>query len=97
METGFIDTNGKQLAVTPSYLPVAKRFMLLDLVVRAGRNFDNLSNLVGVVLVSGYGPYHGLTLAELETEVTAQCPSLWPIGFMVDLQQLCKDGWVVLR
>lgn len=97
VETGFIDKTGDSMTVTSSHLPVARLYMLLDLIARAGHNFDNLSSIVGVALVPGYGPYHGLTLAELDIEVRARCPTLWSDGYMSDLQQLCTDGWVVLR
>lgn len=96
-ETDFIECTNEQLAVVPSSLPAAKLFLLLDLIARAGRSFDSLAEAIGVALVPGYGPYYGLTLVELEAEIRVHFRSLWPDGYMVDLQQLCKNGWVVLR
>ena len=95
--TGFVIQTGELMTVAPAHMPVATLFLLLDLIARGGHSFDSLSNAAGVALVPGYGPYYGLTLVELEVEVRTHSPTIWPDGYMVDLQQLCRDGWVILR
>ena len=95
--SGFIVRDGEQVEVASNHLPTAKKLLLLDLIARAGHGFDTLIGAVCVALVPGYGPYYGLTLAELEAEIRGSYSTLWPDGFMADLHALCTHGWVVLR
>ena len=64
---------------------------------RVNSEFASLNGVAGVVLVPGYGPHHGLAVSKLEALVRKSFASVWPAGFLADLQFLCDHGWVVLR
>lgn len=96
-DQGFITSHQYGWAVSEDYWPIARRHMLLDIIACAGRDFSSLDNVSGLALVPGYGAYHGLTLAELDTAVKSAYNDIWREGVMFDLQTLCDGGFVVLR
>lgn len=94
---GLISVEGGILTVTDIFQSAVQRHLLLDLIACEGKAFQSLIGVSGVALVPGYGPYHGLSLADLDKIVRKNFRAIWPGGFMADLQQLCNSGLVVLR
>lgn len=86
-----------QLEIDSSLMPLARQYLILDLIAREGRPFISLAGIAGVALIPGYGPHYGLWLNELEECVNRHFAAVWPKSFMVDLQALCTAGFVVLR
>lgn len=97
LEYGFIVKQEHGFAVVEEFMPIARRHLLLDLIASEGSDFANLVNVAGVVLVPGYGPYHGLTMADLDGVIRKHFSNVWPEGYMIDIQNLCNSGFVVLR
>lgn len=93
----FIVVEKKRLVIAAAFLPAVRRHLLLDLIACEGGEFASLNGVAGVVLVPGYGPHHGLAVSKLEALVRKSFASVWPAGFLADLQFLCDHGWVVLR
>lgn len=99
LSSGMLFSGGNNyLSVGTTCRPLVQQYLLLDLIARHGTNFLSLHGLAGVVLVPGYGPYYGLSLSDLDEQVRTQFPSVWgTYGFMADLQQLCQQGFAILR
>jgi len=96
-DLALISHEANKLSISPTFLPVVRAHLLLDIVATEGMAFQSLVGVAGVALVPGYGPYHGMTLASLDTLLRSSYPTVWPEGYMSDLQQLCHVGLVVLR
>ena len=88
---------GDQLSISNAFISVVQSHLLLDLIAIEGAAFQTLVGIAGVALVPGYGPYHGLHLTDLDSLIRKSYQSIWPNGFMPDLQLLCNAGLVVLR
>ena len=86
-----------RLTIADFFKPVVRRHLLLDIIACEGADFPSLIGVRGVALVPGYGPYHGLAIADLEALVQKSFRAIWSEGFMLDLQALCDSGLVVLR
>lgn len=86
-----------EIEVAADYVSIARRHLLLDLIACEGELFPSLEGVRGVALVPGYGPLHGLSLVDLDAHVREKHRGVWPDGFMLDLQELCTRGFVVLR
>lgn len=89
--------DSEQLMIDSSLMPLARQYLILDLIAREGRPFTSLTGVAGVALVPGYGPHYGLPLSALEECINRHFAAVWPKSFMVDLQALCTAGSVVLR
>jgi len=86
------------LTVGSTSRSMVQQYLLLDLIADLGKRFDSIVGLVGVALVPGYGPYHGILLSDLERYIHAYLPHVWGgIGLISDLQKLCEKGFVVLK
>jgi len=86
------------LTVSSANQPMVQQYLLLDLIARLGKSFNSMIGLAGVVLVPGYGPYYGVSISDLAQYISAYLPYIWGgAGFMFDLQQLCQNGFVILR
>lgn len=94
---GLVVLRGGNLIVASGFMPAVRRHLILDLIACEGSKYLTLNGVTGVALVPGYGPLHGLPLSKLEILLLKSFKSIWPAGFMADLQQLCTDGLVVLR
>ena len=85
------------LSIAENFMIPVRRHLLLDLIACEGIAYQTLIGVAAIVLVPGYGPYHGLPLADLEALILKSYSHIWPKGFMLDLEELCKLGLVVLR
>lgn len=94
---GLIGVADGNLTVSDAFMPIVRQHLLLDIIACEGSAYQTLVGITGVALVPGYGPYHGLSVADLEAVVRSLYKAIWPEGFMSDLQQLCAAGLVVLR
>lgn len=86
-----------EISVDESILPMARQYLILDMIAREGAPFPSLAGIAGVVLVPGYGPYYGLALSEVARLAKLHFSAVWPESFMADLEALCTAGFVVLR
>ena len=96
-EMGIVTLRRGRFDISRKFLPTVRRHLLLDFIACEGVGYPSLNGVTGVALVPGYGRFHGLALSELEKRIRQSMRSVWPKGFMVDLQQLCESGMVVLR
>lgn len=97
IDHNFIFLQEGHIRISTEFLPTVRRHLLSDLIASEGAAFPTLIGLAGVAMVPGYGPYHGLLLAELDGIVNSSYRTIWPNGFINDLQMLCTEGLVVLR
>lgn len=93
----LIELRAGKWMITEEFMPSVRRHLLLDLIACEGREYSTLDNVKGVALVPGYGPYHGLTLSELDSHVKDKFSTVWGSGFFGDLEFLCENSFVVLR
>lgn len=89
-------SNG-HVTISDDFLSIVRSHLLLDIIANEGVSFQTLAGIAGVALVPGYGAFHGLPLADLDSLIRASYPLIWTGGFMSDLQLLCDAGLVVLR
>jgi len=70
------DEKGK-LTVSTARREVARRYLLLDVAARSGKSPATPDEkLTGCLLVSGYGPFHGIKLDQLVAEAIRVAPAL---------------------
>jgi hypothetical protein len=95
--------DAKHLGLVPSRREQARRYVLLDMGAIEGKPFALAdSSASGLVLVPGYGPFHGLASRELREKAEAAVPALktdWSVGgvFDGDLAWLAERGYVVVN
>ena len=93
----------KHLAIAPSRRDQARRYVLLDITAIAGKTLTLAeSTVAGMVMVPGYGPYHGLLSSALREKAEAKVPSLvtdWSVGgvYDADLAFLVGRGYCVVN
>lgn len=93
-----MDSDG-DIALQSDRCALAKRYLLLDLIVKNGKEFSGPNDLVGVVLVPGYGPYFGTECSALGKVISGSHGSIWPdvATYNNDLTWLCKIGFALQR
>ncbi len=87
--------------IVPARREQARRYFLLDTVAIHGTTLTRAAtSLAGYVLVPGYGPFHGMKVAELRKAAVAKAPTLsadWADEqvFHDDLRWLAGRGYVI--
>jgi hypothetical protein len=93
--------NAKHLGIVPSRREQARRYLLLDMAAIEGRTLTLAeSSATGLILVPGYGPFHGLPVAHLRAKAEAKAPSLkpdWSVAgvYEGDVNWLTQRGYAV--
>jgi len=89
------------LAVPADRRPLARRYLILDIACRKGKQLEAKDNLGGYILVPGYGPFYGLKMQEVAVKAAEVAPSLkedWAKGPEIVLQDigwLCEQGFAM--
>jgi hypothetical protein len=96
---GIFETSGHQATVSADRADIARRYLLLDLIARRGSSFGTAAGLKGVILVPGYGPYHGIRLSALGQLLSSEAPTVWtsPALLCDDLAWLAEQGFTIQR
>lgn len=95
--------NENSLRIAPSRWEQARRYFLLDMAAIEGKTLTRAeSNTLGLLLVPGYGPFHGLPTDALRAAAEERSPSLkpdWSVGgvFEGDLAWLTERGYAVVN
>ena len=95
----LLQMNEGRLEVSPHRIEFARRSLLLDLVAIRGERLASEVDVAGKVLVSGYGPFYGISLADLSGAIPAfSVDSLFSRDvFSSDITWLCEMKFLVLR
>ena len=94
---GHIEEPDKEhLGIAPSRREQARRYFLLDLAAIEGETLTLVqSSASGLVMVPGYGPFHGLMSKELRKLAEARARSLitdWSVAGIYDSDLAWLDG-----
>ncbi len=100
MAEGWVDTHLGTVVLSEERRTIVRRYCLLDIVASAGTSpsIEGVPDVAGSVLVPGYGPYHGLRLSDLPTQLERLAPALahedWSSTqvLLEDVQWLCAEG-----
>lgn len=93
----------KHLGIVPSRMAQARRYVLLDMAAIEGKPLTLIeSSAPALVMVPGYGPYHGLPSSELRAKAEATAPTLvsdWSVAGVYDgdLSWLVERGYAVVN
>lgn len=80
---------------------LARKYFLLDVVAQHGKSADSKGELVGSIIIPGYGPFYGMRLTQLMTEALRVAPGFrkdWsnPEIIMKDINWLCDQRLAML-
>jgi hypothetical protein len=76
LDRGLVVEEGGKLAPRPEDRDLVRRYLLLDVAAVKGEDHDPTSDQSGLVMVPGYGPFHGLRGLDLIKEAKALAPGL---------------------
>ena len=103
LDRNFVEVHVDQLAIKPERRAIVRRYFLLDIAACYGIT-PGITDppLIGSLLVSGYGPIHGIKLDELIKKALELAPKLredWssPEVQMEDIKDLCERGFAISR
>lgn len=88
-----------EVIMSPNRVELARRYLLLDIIAEIGQVFNTPVDLVGVVLVPGFGPYFGTKLDDLGNHIQENLSHIWQgIGiFNTDLAWLSHERFIINR
>jgi hypothetical protein len=76
LDRGLLVEEERKLAPRPADRDLVRRYLLLDVAAVKGEDHDPTSDQSGLVMVPGYGPFHGIKGLELIKEAKALAPGL---------------------
>jgi hypothetical protein len=80
---------------------LVRRYFLLDVIAQHGRKADHKGELLGSIIIPGYGPFYGVRLTDLMTASLQLSPEFhndWsrPEVIMEDINWLCDQRLAML-
>ncbi len=76
LDRGLLVEEKLKLAPRPEDKDTVRRYLLLDVAAAKGEDHDPTSDQSGLVMVPGYGPFHGIKGLDLIKEAKALAPGL---------------------
>ena len=101
LDRSLLVESGRRIVISEERHTMVRRYLLLDHAVQLSKPLDR-AQLAGKVLVPGYGPFHGVDLAELADTLT-RSGSLFSAEYansttlLSDITYLAKNGYVLSR
>jgi hypothetical protein len=74
LERGLLIEERKKIAPRPEDRDTVRRYLLLDVAAVKGEDHDTITEQSGLVMVPGYGPFHGIKGLDLIKETKALAP-----------------------
>lgn len=96
-ELGYVVIDADVARPADDVLSVARQYLLLDAITSVGRPFASLADCSGCVLVPGYGPYYGIRLDEISSQLGEELNKILGLTFLTDLNALCDAGYAKLH
>ncbi|WP_146131594.1 DNA cytosine methyltransferase [Merismopedia glauca] len=101
IEQNFVSEVNDTLLIQESRRSLVRRYFLLDVVAQSGRPADHKGELVGSIIIPGYGPFYGMRLTNLMTELLHLAPGFrndWSSAevIMEDINWLCDKRLAML-
>lgn len=97
----LISEQNDNLLIQESRRSLVRRYFLLDVIAQRGRKADHKGELVGSIIIPGYGPFYGVRLTDLITASLQLAPGFrndWsnPEVIMEDINWLCDERLAML-
>jgi len=97
----LISERDGNLLIQESRRTLVRRYFLLDVIAQRGRKADHKGELVGSIIIPGYGPFYGMRLTDLMTASLHLAPGFrndWssPEVIMEDINWLCDERLAML-
>lgn len=101
IERNLVSEVNGNLSIHKDRHSLVRRYFLLDVVAQHGRPAVHKGELVGSVIIPGYGPFYGMRLTKLTTESLRLAPGFrndWsnPEVIMEDINWLCDERLAML-
>jgi DNA (cytosine-5)-methyltransferase 1 len=101
IERNLVSEVNGNLSIQEDRRSLVRRYFLLDVIAQHGRPADHRGELVGSVIIPGYGPFYGIRLTDLMTESLRLAPGFcndWsnPEVIMEDINWLCDERLAML-
>lgn len=101
VERNLVSEVNGNLSIHKDRHSLVRRYFLLDVVAQYGRPAVHKGELVGSVIIPGYGPFYGMRLTKLMTESLRLAPGFcndWsnPEVIMEDINWLCDERLAML-
>ncbi len=101
IERKLISEENGNLLIQDSRRSLVRRYFLLDVIAQRGRKANHKGQLIGSVVIPGYGPFYGMRLTDLMTASLQLAPGFhndWsnPEVIMEDINWLCDERLVML-
>jgi DNA (cytosine-5)-methyltransferase 1 len=101
IERNLVSEVNGNLSIQEDRRSIVRRYFLLDVIAQYGKPADHKGELVGSVIIPGYGPFYGMRLTNLMTESLRLAPGFrndWsnPEVIMEDINWLCDERLAML-
>jgi len=101
IDKGLISEQNSTFLIQESRRSLVRRYFLLDVIAQHGRKADHKGELLGSIIIPGYGPFYGVRLTDLMTASLQLSPEFhndWsrPEVIMEDINWLCDQRLAML-